>query len=411
MNSVAHNKLLINESPLLVSPTLAVALQSADAAIALQQIHYWTQKCGKQLADISEKYSHNALRWISDETREMFDARQGDLLNLRWVYNSLSEWQKQFPWMSQWQLRNALNKLRELGILIFTQFEKSRYLRRGWYAIDYEKLNQWLNEKSFATCGSSHVDVWDSSRRDVDSITSSYIQENTKTEEYISEQQQYATAAGVYKNQLDSDLSLEPEILEEVEQSRKYDLDPHLIDGHEENHSLNDKTTLEDQNRGGAAKNEVVMTSNFSQLISVVLKNACLKPNSKLLQIISKYSLEQVCAAIAHLEQADEAKEERGEGRIENREGYLVEALRNDWASELTDRKGYVLEYGQYWMAAQTARLLGITKKINIRENSMVLDIPQKISVTISSFCQAIDQHGWYRFFVDVLEARREAKP
>ena len=101
-------------APLVVSPELACALKSADAAIALQQIHYWLSKeCGK----------------IIDGTR--------------WIYNTYAQWLEQFPWLSEWKLRKIFYRLRELKILKFEQHDRKKWNQRGFYTIDYEELEAW----------------------------------------------------------------------------------------------------------------------------------------------------------------------------------------------------------------------------------------------------------------------------
>ena len=101
------SKLLINEPPLLISPTLASRV-GLNEAILLQQIHYWIQGQGKE--------------------------RNGR----RWTYNSYSQWQKQFPFWSTITIRRIIRHLEKAGVLI------SCVLNKGgtkWYSIDYDKLN------------------------------------------------------------------------------------------------------------------------------------------------------------------------------------------------------------------------------------------------------------------------------
>ena len=103
-------KLVADEHPLIVLPTLAAKI-GLNEAIVLQQIHYWLGKeCGRIINGV------------------------------RWIYNRLDDWLEQFPWMSKWRLRQALGFLRDLGLVKFAQHEKKLWLRRGWYTIDYQVL-------------------------------------------------------------------------------------------------------------------------------------------------------------------------------------------------------------------------------------------------------------------------------
>lgn len=108
------SKLLINENPLQVLPTLAEAI-GLNNAIVLQQVHYWLEnsKKGKN----TQKYKHGRY----------------------WVYNSYPEWQKtNFPFWSAATIKRIFLSLEEEGYLVSGQFEGNK--RRKWYTIDYSKL-------------------------------------------------------------------------------------------------------------------------------------------------------------------------------------------------------------------------------------------------------------------------------
>lgn len=104
------SKLLINEYPLLVLPSLAVAL-GINAAIITQQIHYW----------------------ISDERAPV---REGK----RWHYATYEQWGKQFPWISIKQIKRIILQLESKNILISSEFNKSNGNRTKWYTINYNSL-------------------------------------------------------------------------------------------------------------------------------------------------------------------------------------------------------------------------------------------------------------------------------
>lgn len=104
------SKLLIQEPPLQVLPSLAVKVGLKEAII-LQQIHYWI---------LSEK-SHE---------------RDG----LNWIYNTYEGWQEQFPYMTARSLRNAIMELEKKGLLISANYNEKKSDRTKWYTIDYAKL-------------------------------------------------------------------------------------------------------------------------------------------------------------------------------------------------------------------------------------------------------------------------------
>lgn len=106
------NNLLFDERPLVILPSLAVALGDLDEAAILQQIHYWTQKN----MNVVDGYS--------------------------WVYNSMEEWQKQFPWLSKRSLDRKFKKLKEKNLLVIENHNKKKFDKTNWYRINYEELNK-----------------------------------------------------------------------------------------------------------------------------------------------------------------------------------------------------------------------------------------------------------------------------
>lgn len=114
------SKLLLDERPLQVQASLAKALGSLDQAVILQQLHYWLQR--------------------SNLVRE----------NHRWVYNSMADWNKQFPWMKRKTLSDKFKKLEKKGLIITGNYNKAAFDKTKWYRIDYDAfshLEQRLSKK------------------------------------------------------------------------------------------------------------------------------------------------------------------------------------------------------------------------------------------------------------------------
>lgn len=105
------SRLLINESPLQVLPSLAVLI-GLNEAIVLQQIHYW----------ISNVLNKNVI-----------DGR-------KWVYNTYEDWKKQFPFWSKSTIVRTIDSLENKKLIISGSFNKMSIDRTKWYTIDYEKL-------------------------------------------------------------------------------------------------------------------------------------------------------------------------------------------------------------------------------------------------------------------------------
>lgn len=118
MNISTSSSLLINEAPLQVLPSLAVALKNVHEAIILQQVQYWLSR-----------------------SNFIFNGR-------KWVYNTLDEWHEQFPWITKKSVGDKFRALEKKGILIVGNFNKLKYDRTKWYSIDYDKLNSLINNEN-----------------------------------------------------------------------------------------------------------------------------------------------------------------------------------------------------------------------------------------------------------------------
>lgn len=116
-------KPLLDEHPLLVLPSLAVAVGLAEAII-LQQVHYWT------------------INMQRDKTKYKNNFKDGRY----WVYNSYNEWaQLNFPFWKPHQIRFAIKNLEKKNILISAKFNKAKYDQTKWYSINYEILEDFYD--------------------------------------------------------------------------------------------------------------------------------------------------------------------------------------------------------------------------------------------------------------------------
>jgi len=106
------SRYLINESPLVVLPSLAKEI-GLNEAIVLQQIQYWI----------------NA------------PAGGKNIDGVKWIWNSVSEWQAQFPFWSSDTIKRTLGKLKERGLIRVSQFNKATWDRTNFYTIDYSTLS------------------------------------------------------------------------------------------------------------------------------------------------------------------------------------------------------------------------------------------------------------------------------
>ena len=103
-------RMLIPEYPLILLPSLAVAI-GLNEAIVLQQICYWLS---------TSRHEHEGRIWI---------------------YNSYDEWQTQLPFLSRSTIQRTMAKLVESGLILTGKFSKSAFDHRLWYTIDFEKFD------------------------------------------------------------------------------------------------------------------------------------------------------------------------------------------------------------------------------------------------------------------------------
>ena len=103
------SKLLINESPLQVQPSLAMTI-GLNEAIFLQQLHYWMG---------ASRHHHNGKKW---------------------VYNTYSDWLLQLKYLSLPTLKRTIKSLKDRGLLSVERFDKLRSNQVNYYTINYDVL-------------------------------------------------------------------------------------------------------------------------------------------------------------------------------------------------------------------------------------------------------------------------------
>lgn len=114
------NKLLYDEAPLCVSPTLATIF-GLNESIVIQQIHYFLE--------INRKSGHNYV-----------DGRY-------WTYNSYADWKREcFPFWSDSTIKRTFKSLERDGLLITGHHSNNSRDQRKWYTIDYEKYAERIDE-------------------------------------------------------------------------------------------------------------------------------------------------------------------------------------------------------------------------------------------------------------------------
>ncbi|MED5040832.1 DnaD domain protein [Geobacillus stearothermophilus] len=111
------SKLLLDEKPLVILPSLAKEI-GLNEAIILQQLHYWLQESNNE--------------------------RDGQ----RWIYNTYEDWQKQFPFWSVTTIRRTIKKLENQGIIVSDNLNSMKIDKTKWYRIDYERLEEIVSKEN-----------------------------------------------------------------------------------------------------------------------------------------------------------------------------------------------------------------------------------------------------------------------
>lgn len=162
------SKLLFDESPLVVQPTLAKAI-GLNEAIVLQQINYWMNQ------------------------------RAGKIINgERWIYNTVKEWKDQFPFWSEATIARTLDNLVWSGLVKTGNYNKSAMDRTKWYTIDFsvvELLDALIEQEQSMKNASSQNDQMEDGN-----LTKCNQSECANIPESTTENTAVETAAAIEKN-------------------------------------------------------------------------------------------------------------------------------------------------------------------------------------------------------------------
>lgn len=111
---------LLNSHALVLDKKLAVVL-GLNEALVLQQMDYWL--------GINKK-----------KNRNFHEGRY-------WTYNTINNWQEEFPFWSKSTIKRIFKKLRKMNLLETENFNVYQMDRTLWYTINYEKLEELCNSE------------------------------------------------------------------------------------------------------------------------------------------------------------------------------------------------------------------------------------------------------------------------
>jgi hypothetical protein len=283
----SSNKLLCTDKPLILSGSLAVILKSADAAIVLQQVHYWLEKKGGKIID-----------------------------GIHWIYNTYEQWMEQFPWLTKWRLRKTLYKLRDMGLLKFAQHDKHEYKRRGYYTINYEKLKTLQNTTddppTHRSVSITHIDV-------CNAHTS--LQENSIQKDLLSQNTHPPLPAAV----------VEKKELKKGEKPERSQMMGETPETTVEKEIIEEKTQEKTQIEAPKKPNQENISAQVEQKAKLdLIDSVGIRLNVQLVALVRDFALENVKSAIAYYQQTKRTKEAKGK-TINRPAGWLTDCLRNNW--------------------------------------------------------------------------------
>lgn len=108
-------KIKLSSRPLIIHPCIANAVGLTEAVV-LQQIHYWM--------DMNESKAQTY--------------KDGCF----WTFNTIQEWEKQFPFISIATIKRCFTKLEDQKVIRRAHFHTNKWDRTTWYTIDYEELTK-----------------------------------------------------------------------------------------------------------------------------------------------------------------------------------------------------------------------------------------------------------------------------
>lgn len=147
---MTHTKLVAPDRPLVIPQALAFEI-GLEAALVLQQIHYWQER-GEIRAD-----------------------------GKKWFYKAYRQWEAELP-LSSRAIRTAISKLKELGLICVEKLSAKNWYQANWYRICSESVKAlWLSICPKRSHPSDQCDRMDAIAPDTSIYTETTPQESTST--------------------------------------------------------------------------------------------------------------------------------------------------------------------------------------------------------------------------------------
>ena len=359
MNSVIR---LSSTDSRLFSAETASALGDINAAVIVQQLHYWM---GKE--------------------------EVGTIINgIKYIYNSFNDWVKQFPWLSVWQFRKAMKLLRDLEIVEVIRYKSKQWNQTNYYTLNSDRLYKILKleidqadefstktKKEKKAESIENSDLWDTADREVrnqqievrDSAlsyidTKKTIQRGTAEIENESSRRSPLSEKKVAAVSSKTNLKEENNTKEGIHHTRELNVSAGQYRRKSED---NQTVTTEQESSASRSTKEInKINTQWKEQIEE-LDSLRVQINKTLIGLVKIYSEEEVKDAIALL------KYRKKEKFIPNMAGYFTAALKGGWSCEVIantdDKDGEVIDkVSTFRLWYELAKKLGYCSGQEIRE-------------------------------------------
>jgi hypothetical protein len=323
---------------------IAAALGDINAAIIIQQLHYWMNK--KEVGVIVE--------------------------GVKYIYNTFVDWvNEQFSWLSVWQFRKAMSLLRSLGIVKVIRHKARQWNQTNYYTLDGDRLMEWAEAESIEIS-----EMWSNTPQDEEyqslevRNTNISLNETKITTREVTAKQSVAapTETGLKEGKIQKKVNSPKERKtvctgqnkvksEQVKSNPGEDKKVGKVD-----YIVNAECAVRQAPEFNSGEPD---RKNWEKQLEE-LDSTGISINKTVISLLKMYSPEQVRGAIALV------KARKREQHIPNPSGYFVAALKQDWASkqivESSSHEGEIDTAAVFRHWYDLARELGYCSSQEVRE-------------------------------------------
>jgi hypothetical protein len=325
---------------------IAAALGDLNAAIIIQQLHYWMNK--KEVGVIIE--------------------------GVKYVYNTFVDWvNEQFQCLSVWQFRKAMSLLRSLGIVKVVRYKARQWNQTNYYTLDGDRLVEYLKSQSSESIEIS--EMWgntDQGKRiqhlEVRDTDISLNEPKSTTRDLAAKQSVAAPRESGATPRLFKTLGnahQETALKEEEIQKRVKSTGESLTAGNGQNKVNSEQINQNTDEDKKVAQVDYIVNKDWSKQLEE-LDSTGIPINKTVVNLLKMYTPEQIRGAIALV------KSRKREQHIPNPSGYFVAALKQDWASkqivESSSHEGEIDTAAVFRHWYDLARELGYCSSQEVRE-------------------------------------------